>query len=74
MALSILEVSVVDGKVRRRWRAGPAQSNGVEGDGYAPLVIPEGTTFTVPANRQVFYRLPIQVDGELIIEGELIEI
>lgn len=47
---------------------------GTGGTSYAPLRIPAGETFTVPQNMQVLYRVPIQVDGVLKIEGELIEI
>ncbi len=36
-----------------------------------PTLIDTGETFTVPANRQVLFKLPIRVVGELIVRGAL---
>ena len=41
---------------------------------YTPINIGTGETFTVPANCQMLYAIPIEVDGTLIIEGELVEV
>ena len=48
--------------------------SGGGGGGFVPTYIAEGETFTVPANAQALYRLPITVDGELIVDGNLVEI
>lgn len=50
----------------------PPSSGG--GGGFVPTYIADGETFTVPANTQALYRLPITVDGELIVDGNLVEI
>lgn len=39
---------------------------------YTPIVIALGDTFIVPDNCQVLYSVPIQVDGDLIIDGDLV--
>jgi hypothetical protein len=39
---------------------------------FTPTLIPVGETFTVPANKQVLFSLPILVDGHLIVDGDLI--
>ena len=44
------------------------------GGGFVPTYIAEGDTFTVPANTQALFRLPITVVGELIVDGNLVEI
>jgi hypothetical protein len=41
---------------------------------YTPTFVPEGQSFTVPANTQVLFAVPIDVEGNLIIEGVLVEV
>lgn len=43
-------------------------------DPYVPLVIGVGDTFTVPANTQVLYSTPIEVDGTLTVIGDFVEV
>lgn len=50
----------------------PPSSGG--GGGFVPTYIAEGETFTVPENTQALYVLPILVDGDLVIDGNLVEI
>jgi hypothetical protein len=49
------------------------QEVGVDG-GQTPTLIPEGETFTVVENRQAFFQLPITIDGDLVVDGVLIEL
>lgn len=42
--------------------------------GFVPVVIPDGQAFTVPDNTQVLFRMPITVDGTLIVDGYLIKV
>lgn len=44
------------------------------GGGFVPTYIADGDTFTVPENTQALYVLPILVDGDLVIDGNLVEI
>ena len=44
------------------------------GGGFVPTYIGEGETFTVPENTQALYALPILVDGDLVIDGDLVEV
>lgn len=37
-----------------------------------PLTIASGSTFTVPTNIQMFAPLDIIVDGELVLDGEMV--
>ncbi|WP_374248067.1 hypothetical protein [Thermomonas sp.] len=41
---------------------------------FVPTLIPAGTTFTVPANTQALYFIPIRIDGDLVVDGTLVEI
>lgn len=41
---------------------------------FTPIVISAGETFTVPANTQMLYSVPIEVEGTLVIEGELVHV
>lgn len=43
-------------------------------DAFTPTLIPDGETFTVPADKQVLFAVPIEIDGGLIIEGALLEV
>jgi len=49
---------------------GPGTSSGPG----VPLSIAEDTIYTVAANTQVLYHSPIDLDGELVVSGELIEV
>lgn len=40
----------------------------------APIDVPANTTFTVPANQQVLYSLPITVEGTIDVNGALIQV
>ena len=42
--------------------------------GQTPFLIPEGETFTVVENRQAFFQLPITIDGDLVVDGILVEL
>ena len=50
----------------------PPSSGG--GGGFVRTYIAEGETFTVPENTQALFVLPILVDGDLVIDGNLVEI
>lgn len=54
--------------------ATPIWSTAGTGDPYVPLVIGVGDTFTVPANTQVLYSTPIEVDGTLNVIGDFVEV
>ncbi len=41
---------------------------------FTPTLIPALTSFTVPANKQTLYKLPIRVLGDLIVRGDLVEV
>lgn len=44
------------------------------GDAQAPEYIREDETYTVVEDRQVLYMLPITIDGELVLDGSLVEV
>ena len=46
-------------------------SPGVSREAYPPRVIAGDQTFTVPDNAQVLFALTIDVEGMLIVEGDL---
>lgn len=48
--------------------------NFVGSTGQTPYFIDTGETFTVEANCQVLFKLPITVDGTLTVDGYLIEV
>lgn len=50
---------------------GPQGPAGVDGGGGVPLTIAEDESFTVPENVQMVFSEPIDVDGELVIDGVL---
>lgn len=39
-----------------------------------PTRIPVGATFTVPEDCQVLYKLPITVEGALVVHGALVAV
>lgn len=45
-------------------------------DSAVPFFIPDGETYTVAANKQALYALPIELDGDavLIVDGALVEV
>ncbi len=43
-------------------------------DSFAPTHLADGQIFTVPAQKQAFFVLDIIVDGDLVIDGELIQV
>lgn len=52
---------------------GPAGADGAPGsDGMVPTYIGPTETFTVPANKQALYALPIVNDGSLVVTGDLV--
>jgi hypothetical protein len=44
----------------------------VANSGMAPTYILPAETFTVPQYRQALFRLPIVIDGTLIVTGDLV--
>ena len=42
------------------------------GSQFTPTVIHDGETFTVPVDTQVLYALTIDVQGELVVDGDLV--
>lgn len=61
---------------------GPKGDKGDKGDtgspgtggAFTPTLIEADESFTVPTNRQVLFTVPIVNDGELILDGELVEV
>lgn len=51
-----------------------ADGGGSGGDGQVPTLIPEGETYTVLENRQVLFNIPIDVQGDLVVNGFLIQV
>lgn len=47
---------------------------GSGGDGQVPTLIPEGETYIVLENKQVLFNLPINVQGDLVVNGFLIQV
>jgi hypothetical protein len=41
---------------------------------WTPKVIAEGETFHVPANKQVLFAQDIDIEGDLVIDGDLVEV
>lgn len=60
---------VTDGTGALRWEAfGAAQ------DSTVPYFIPDSVSFTVPMYKQALFRLPITIDGTMVIDGLLCEV
>lgn len=71
----LVEVRV--GPKGERGEIGPIGPQGIQGEpGYAPYLIKDKEVVTIPAGKQVFFTLPIEIEGggALTIEGALIEI
>jgi hypothetical protein len=45
-------------------------------DGAVPFFIPDGSTYTVAANKQALFALPIELEGtaSLVVDGALVEV
>lgn len=43
-------------------------------DPMPPLVIPAGDSYKVKSNKQILYAIPIDVDGDLIVDGVLYQV
>lgn len=41
-------------------------------DAFVPITIFDGETWTVPENRQALFAYPIEIQGELVVDGALI--
>ena len=44
------------------------------GSGAVPTLIAASETYTVAANTQALFALPIELDGALVIDGALVEV
>lgn len=44
------------------------------GEGQMPYYIPEGETYTVEENKQGLFAVPITIDGDLVVNGLLIQV
>lgn len=53
---------------------GPPGPPGVDGNGFVPLVVGPTEIFTVPANRQALFAVPIVMDGTLVLDGVLVPV
>ena len=51
-----------------------AAPGGGSDTGQMPYYIPSGTTYTVQENRQGLFSIPITVDGDLVINGILVQV
>lgn len=51
-----------------------AVTNPSQGGGFVPIRIASGETFTVPENTQCLFALPIIVEGNLVVDGFLIQV
>lgn len=47
---------------------------GSAADSTVPYFIPTGETYTVNTNRQALYSVPIDVEGDLVVNGLLIQV
>jgi len=41
---------------------------------WIPVVIPAGETFVVPAGKQALFAEDIEIEGDLVIDGDLVEV
>ncbi len=41
---------------------------------WTPKVIPVGETYVVPAGKQVLFAEEIDIEGDLVIDGDLLEV
>jgi hypothetical protein len=63
-------VLTTDGAGNLSW----ATSGGGGGDGQMPYYIPSGETYTIQLYRQGLFRLPITIDGDLVVNGILVQV
>lgn len=76
-----------DGEAWIRLQAGPTgtflQSMGpgadpqwvqIRGSSFVPTLVDDEETFSVPDNAQALYTAPIVIDGEVVLDGDLIEV
>jgi len=63
-------VLTTDGAGNLSWAAG----GGGGGDGQMPYYIPSGETYTIQLYRQGLFRLPITIDGDLVVNGILVQV
>ena len=61
------------------WTVYGTDANGAKGwtditNALPPTFIASGESYTVPANRQALFTLPIDVEGELALDGALVEV
>ena len=54
--------------------AGNLSWNSSATDSTVPYYIPVGQTFTVNENRQALFNIPITIDGDLVVDGLLVEV
>jgi hypothetical protein len=53
----------------------PGNASGSSGtDSQVPFYIPPGENFTVAENKQALYVMPIEIDGDLVVDGFLVEV
>lgn len=45
-----------------------------ESGGFVPYFIPAGEEFTVPANKQALWAVPLDIEGSIVIDGVLVEV
>ena len=50
------------------------QGGGNVDSGQMPYYIPSGTSYTVQENRQGLFAIPITIDGDLIVNGLLVQV
>lgn len=63
--------------VRRKFfiqTGGGSGTGGGGGSAGVPLYIAQGETYTVPENRQVLFTEEIELDGDLELDGILVEV
>lgn len=63
-------VITTDGTGNLSWAAG----GGGGGDGQMPYYIPSGETYTIPLYKQGLFSVPITIDGDLVVNGILVQV
>lgn len=54
--------------------AGNLSFTTVSGGGQMPYYIPTGETYTVEENKQGLFAIPITIDGDLVVNGLLVQV